>query len=77
VQQVNVGRGRPEFETISLLLQVAQVMAAAHARGMLHMDIKPSNIMVDKLGSITMMDWGLAVDVSQGYGILLNRGTAR
>ena len=44
-----------------ILLAVAQAVAFAHAKGILHRDLKPSQVMVGAFGEVILMDWGLAV----------------
>lgn len=43
-----------------VFLKVCQTVAAAHQQGVIHRDLKPENIMVDDLGVVYVMDWGLA-----------------
>ncbi len=43
-----------------VFLKVCQTVAAAHKKGVIHRDLKPENIMVDDLGVVFVMDWGLA-----------------
>lgn len=45
---------------VDLLERVCETVAAAHLQGVIHRDLKPENIMVDELGSVYVMDWGLA-----------------
>ena len=48
----------PRF--LGIFEQVSQTVAYAHARGVIHRDLKPPNIMVGAFGEVQVMDWGLA-----------------
>lgn len=50
----------PLEETLRIGVQVAEALAAAHARGLVHRDIKPSNIAIARDGSAKVLDFGLA-----------------
>jgi serine/threonine-protein kinase len=45
---------------IEIFIRACQTVAAAHKQGIIHRDLKPDNIMVDDLGVVYVMDWGLA-----------------
>jgi hypothetical protein len=49
-------------QALSLLTRAAHVLAAAHARGVLHLDLKPSNLFLvdDDLGAVRLLDFGIA-----------------
>lgn len=50
----------PPHEVLDAGVRIADALAAAHAAGVLHRDIKPGNIMVDRYGGIALTDFGLA-----------------
>jgi eukaryotic-like serine/threonine-protein kinase len=50
----------PPAEAAGILRQVCQGLEAAHAAGVVHRDLKPQNIMIEKDGHIVVMDFGIA-----------------
>ncbi|MCM8529947.1 MAG: serine/threonine protein kinase [Lentisphaeraceae bacterium] len=58
----------PKYTQAMLLntfLKVCDAVAYAHAKKIIHCDIKPDNIQLDKFGEVILCDWGLAVDLSE------------
>jgi len=47
-------------DRLRIFLRICEAVAFAHARGVLHRDLKPPNIMVGPFGEVLVMDWGLA-----------------
>jgi serine/threonine protein kinase/tetratricopeptide (TPR) repeat protein len=47
-------------EKLKIALQIGEVLADAHAQGVVHRDLKPENIMIDDRGEVKVLDFGLA-----------------
>lgn len=61
LQEVLHSRGKlPPKEAAGIMLQVCYGLSAAHAAGVVHRDLKPQNIMIDKQGRVAVMDFGIA-----------------
>ena len=50
----------PRAASLRMFQRICEAVAFAHARGVVHRDLKPQNIMVGAFGEALVMDWGLA-----------------
>ena len=56
-------------ECAHILVSCARALAYAHENRVLHMDIKPTNIMIDRMGTVKLADLGMAeLGAAAGYG---------
>lgn len=66
-------------QAVNYILQAARGLEAAHAEGIVHRDIKPANLLLDKKGTVKILDMGLARIESVGDAApqaeLTNTGT--
>lgn len=55
---------------LGVLMQLCNAVHFAHERGILHRDLKPDNVRIGPLGEVYLLDWGIAI-------ALTNDGTGR
>ena len=69
--------GKPftEKETIRIAWQMVEALQFIHGKRMLHLDIKPSNIMIDKMGEATLIDFGASKQFASGESTSVSSST--
>lgn len=53
---------------LALFQQVCLALDFAHAQGVLHLDVKPANIMLGEYGELYLVDWGLSEEIGRSEG---------
>lgn len=61
--------GMPASVAVGVGAQLAQSIAALHGHGIVHRDLNPSNLLVDKKGMLRVIDFGLAYALGGGEGV--------
>ena len=59
--------GRTDRQRIDAILQVLAALGHAHAAGVVHRDLKPQNILVDRGHHVRLVDFGVARLTSEGH----------
>jgi serine/threonine protein kinase len=69
-------KGRLSDDEIrTILLQMLQALIYVHNHNLIHRDIKPSNFMIDKLGRVKLMDFGIAKNTDSNSAEYTQTGT--
>ncbi len=68
------GQKLPVRRAAEVVAQIARAVEYAHGQGVIHRDLKPGNVMIDKAGKAWVMDFGLAKNV-RGESQLTMSGT--
>jgi eukaryotic-like serine/threonine-protein kinase len=69
------GARLPVGDALAIAADVADGIAAAHAAGVVHSDLKPGNVMIDSSGGVHVIDFGVAHRVAPGLSERHRAGT--
>lgn len=56
-------------EHLGILVQVSRALRFAHARRVIHRDVKPENVMLGSFDEVYLVDWGIAVSLDRVDGV--------
>jgi serine/threonine protein kinase len=73
---LSAGKVYGELEAINVIIQVAEALRHAHSVGLIHRDVKPKNIMINKEGIVKLADMGLARQTTDFEAAKMEKGKA-
>lgn len=75
-EDLSAGKVFGEQEAIDIVIQVAEALRHAHSVGLIHRDVKPKNIMINKEGIVKLADMGLARETTDIEAAKTEKGRA-
>ncbi len=73
---LSAGKVFGEEEALEIVIQVAEALRHAHSVGLIHRDVKPKNIMINKEGIVKLADMGLARETTDIEAAKTEKGKA-
>jgi len=73
---LSAGKVFAEEEALDIIIQVAEALRHAHSVGLIHRDVKPKNIMINKEGIVKLADMGLARETTDIDAARTEKGKA-
>ncbi|QTN26500.1 protein kinase [Rhodoferax sp. AJA081-3] len=67
-----IAAGLTQHEALGVTVQVALALAQIHARGIVHRDVKPDNLMMRRDGTVALIDFGIAKHADHAMGHTLH-----
>jgi serine/threonine-protein kinase len=75
-EDLSAGKVFGEQEALDIIIQVAEALRHAHSVGLIHRDVKPKNIMINKDGVVKLADMGLARETTDIEAAKTEKGRA-
>ncbi len=73
-QTITTREDHPLEDRLGIMIQVCRGLAYAHQRGVLHRDVRPENVIVQRSGMVKLLDFGMARIAARGDATPAGRG---